>query len=65
MPTFNQLVRKGRKTAEKKYTAPALLQIQHHHRREVCVQQLRQLLQRSLTQLLEKLPEFVFLTVSK
>ena len=25
MPTFNQLVRKGRKTAEKKYTAPALL----------------------------------------
>ena len=25
MPTFNQLVRKGRKTAEKKSTAPALL----------------------------------------
>ncbi len=24
MPTFNQLVRKGRQTAEKKYTAPAL-----------------------------------------
>ncbi|MBQ3583500.1 MAG: 30S ribosomal protein S12, partial [Lachnospiraceae bacterium] len=25
MPTFNQLVRKGRKSAEKKSTAPALL----------------------------------------
>ena len=25
MPTFNQLVRKGRKTSEKKSTAPALL----------------------------------------
>ena len=25
MPTFNQLVRKGRNTADKKYTAPALL----------------------------------------
>ena len=24
MPTFNQLVRKGRQTVEKKYTAPAL-----------------------------------------
>ncbi|MCR5387768.1 MAG: 30S ribosomal protein S12, partial [Lachnospiraceae bacterium] len=24
MPTFNQLVRKGRQTAEKKSTAPAL-----------------------------------------
>ena len=25
MPTFNQLVRKGRQTSEKKSTAPALL----------------------------------------
>ena len=75
MPTFNQLVRKGRQTAEKKSTAPALLkgynsyrrklQIQLLHRREECVLQLRQLLLRSLTQLVERVPEFVYLTVSK
>ena len=75
MPTFNQLVRKGRKSAEKKSTAPALLKvttlyrrrlrIQLLHRREEFVQQLRQLLLRSLTQLLERLPEFVFPMVSK
>ena len=52
MPTFNQLVRKGRQTSEKKSTAPALqkdgtpfrsVQLMYlHHRREVFVQQLRQ-----------------------
>ena len=76
MPTFNQLVRKGRQTIEKKSTAPALQkgynslhkkrrQISPHHRREVFVLQLRQRLLRSLTQLLEKSPEFVSPTVSK
>ena len=87
MPTFNQLVRKGRQTAVKKSTAPALqkgfnslkkrstdesspqkrgdLQILLHRRREVFVQQLKLQLRKNLTQLLEKLPEFVFLTVSK
>ncbi len=75
MPTFNQLVRKGRQTVEKKSTAPALQrslthfrrsqQIQLHHRREVFVQLLRQLLLRSLTQLLERSPEYVFQTESK
>ena len=39
MPTFNQLVRKGRQTSEKKST------------KEVFVQQLRQLLRRNRTQL--------------
>ena len=34
-------------------------------RREVCVPQLRLQLLRNLTQLLERLPEFVFLTESK
>ena len=76
MPTFNQLVRKGRQTAVKKSTAPALqraLQLfkkesnrdSLHHRNVVFVQQLRQLLLRNLTQLLERSPEFVFPTESK
>ena len=64
MPTFNQLVRKGRQTTAKKSTAPAL---QKHllRRREVFVQQLRLQPRKNLTQLLEKSPEFVFLTESK
>ena len=76
MPTFNQLVRKGRQTAVKKSTAPALQkgynsleeeeqQTHLHHRREVCVQQLRQLHRRNRTQLLERSPEYVFQTESK
>ena len=76
MPTFNQLVKKGRQTSVKKSTAPALQKgynslkkraVQMHllHRREVYVQLLRQLHLRSLTQLLERSPEFVFPTVSK
>ena len=51
MPTFNQLVRKGRQTSEKKSTAPALQkgynslknvrQTYLHRRKEVYVQLLR------------------------
>ena len=75
MPTFNQLVKKGRQTSVKKSTAPALQKgynslkkratNESAHRREAYVQLLRQLHLRSLTQLLERSPEFVFLTVSK
>ncbi len=66
MPTFNQLVRKGRQTSVKKSTAPALqkgLQLlteEGHqtfllHRREVCAQLLRLLPLRSLTPLCRKI----------
>ena len=73
MPTFNQLVRKGRQSAVKKSTAPALLKSYNSLNKKMNdtaspqkrVQQLRQLHLRSLTQLLERLPEFVFLMVSK
>ena len=61
MPTFNQLVRKGRQTSEKKSTAPALqkgfnslkrrAQTFLHHRREVSAQQLKLLHLKNLTQL--------------
>ena len=61
MPTFNQLVRKGRQTSEKKSTAPALQKGYNSlkkratdvsaRRKEVFVQQLRQLLRRNRTQL--------------
>ncbi len=74
MPTFNQLVRKGRQSV-KKSTAPALQKgfnslkkkatDQAHHRKEVYVQLLRQQLLRSLTQLFVRSPEFVFPTESK
>ena len=76
MPTFNQLVRKGRQTSVKKSTAPASaegmqlsytrrLQILPLLRREVFVPLLRLLPLRSLTQLCERSPEFVFPTESK
>ena len=75
MPTFNQLVRKGRQTAVKKSTAPALQKTYNSLRKKavdqaapqnvVFVLLLKQLLLKSLTQLLERSPEFVFLTVSK
>ena len=75
MPTFNQLVRKGRQTSAKKSTAPALQKGYNSlqkkptdaalRRREVFVQQLRLQPRKNLTQLLEKSPEFVFLTESK
>ncbi len=75
MPTFNQLVRKGRKTVEKKSNSPALQRGYNSLRKKATntsspqkkefVQQLEQLHLRSLTQLLERLPEYVFLTESK
>ena len=76
MPTFNQLVRKGRQTSEKEvYSTGTSERIQlpdrnvrqtHlHRRREVSAQLLRLLHRRSLTQLSERSPEFVFLTESK
>ena len=70
MPTFNQLVRKGRQTSVKKSTAPALQKTFNSLRKKAVehvafVQQLRLQLLRSLTQLLEKSPEFVFPTESK
>ena len=67
MPTFNQLVRKGRQTSVKKSTAPALQKTFNSLRKKAVEQsapQKRGLL-RSLTQLLEKSPEFVFPTESK
>ena len=75
MPTFNQLVKKGRQTSVKKSTAPALQKGFNSlkkkptdtasHRREVFVQQLRLQLLKSLTQLFVKSPEFVCQTESK
>ena len=75
MPTFNQLVRKGRQTSVKKSTAPDFrrvttpcrrdLQILLLRRREVYVPLLRQQLLKNLTQLLERSPEFVFPTESR
>ena len=76
MPTFNQLVRKGRQTSVKKSTAPALQKgynsLKKKSSRHVCttedevfVQQLRLQHLKNLTQLLERSPEFVFLTESK
>ena len=50
MPTFNQLVRKGRKTIEKKSTAPALQKFQAPSV-VVYVQQLKHQHLKSLTQL--------------
>ncbi len=76
MPTFNQLVRKGRQTSVKKSTAPALQKGFNSLKKkaadtfcttedEVFVQLLKLQLLRSLTQLLERSPEFVFPTESK
>ena len=75
MPTFNQLVRKGRQTAAKKSNSPALqksvnslrkttVEQSSPQKRGVCTA-LEQLHLRSLTQHLERLPEYVFLTVSR
>ncbi len=75
MPTFNQLVRKGRQTSVKKSTAPALQKSFNSlrknpaicllHRREVCVQLLKLLHLKNLTQLFVRLPEYVCQTESK
>ena len=51
MPTFNQLVRKGRQTAVKKSTAPALQKGYNSLKKRA--------------QLLERSPEYVFQTESK
>ena len=75
MPTFNQLVRKGRKTSVKKSTAPALQKgfnslkkkatdTSSPQKRGVCKLLKLQLL-KSLTLLYVRSPEFVFLTESK
>ena len=76
MPTFNQLVRKGRQTSVKKSTAPALQRSFNSpeesqstlllHRSVVYVQLLRQLLLKKPNSALRKRsPEFVFQTESK
>ena len=75
MPTFNQLVRKGRQTSEKKSTAPALQKgynslkkratdVSAPQKRGVCTA-VKTATPKNLTQLLERSPEFVFLTESK
>ena len=73
MPTFNQLVRKGRSTAAKKSTAPALQKgfnslqkratdASSPQKRGVCTA-VKTILLKSLTPLSERLPEYVFPTV--
>lgn len=69
MPTFNQLVRKGRKEIEKKSTAPALQKgfnslrkrptdISSPQKRGVCTA-VKTATPKNLTQLFVRLPEFV------
>ena len=72
MPTFNQLVRKGRKASTKKSNSPALQYTYNSLNKKTVAQSSPQfVLQfgllhlRNLTQLLEKSPEFVSQTVSK
>jgi hypothetical protein len=75
LPTFNQLVRTGRKTIEKKSKTPALLKGLNTKKNVVTdnnspksvafVLLLRQLHLRSLTQLFVRLPEFVLQTELK
>ena len=75
MPTFNQLVRKGRQTSVKKSTAPALQKgynslhkkatdVSAPQKRGVCTA-VKTALLKSLTLLLERSPEYVFPTESK
>ena len=75
MPTFNQLVRKGRQTTVKKSTAPALqrsfnslqkkpINTSSPQKRGVCTA-VKTATPRSLTQLFVRSPEFVFPTESK
>ena len=75
MPTFNQLVRKGRQTSVKKSTAPALQKgynslqkrptnTSSPQKRGVCTA-VKTATPKNLTQLLERSPEFVFPTESK
>ena len=75
MPTFNQLVRKGRQSVAKKSTAPALQKgfnslkkrptdASSPQKRGVCTA-VKTATPRSLTQRFVRLPEYVFPTVSK
>lgn len=75
MPTFNQLVRKGRQTSVKKSTAPALQKgynslhkkatdVSAPQKRGVCTA-VKTATPKSLTLLLERSPEYVFPTESK
>ena len=75
MPTFNQLVRKGRQTLEKKSTAPALqksfnslnkksVETSSPQKRGVCTA-VKTATPKKPTQLFVRSPEFVFRTVSK
>lgn len=75
MPTFNQLVRKGRQTSVKKSTAPALQRgynslhkkatdTSSPQKRGVCTA-VKTATPKSLTPLLERSPEYVFPTESK
>ena len=75
MPTFNQLVRKGRQTTVKKSTAPALqrsfnslqkkpINTSSPQKRGVCTA-VKTATPKNLTQLFERSPEFVFPTESK
>ena len=75
MPTFNQLVRKGRQTSVKKSTAPALQRTFNSLRKKAVEQSAPQkrgvctavktATPKKPTQLLERLPEFVFPMESK
>ena len=72
MPTFNQLVRKGRQTSRKKSTAPALqrgfnslqkkaIDTSSPQKRGVCTA-VKTATPKSLTQLFGRLPVYVFQT---
>ena len=75
MPTFNQLVRKGRQTVEKKSAAPALqrsfnslkkkpVETSSPQKRGVCTA-VKTATPKKPTRLLERSPEYVFQTESK
>mgnify|MGYP000497214950 CR=1 FL=1 len=75
MPTFNQLVRKGRQTSVKKSTAPALQKsfnslrkkssdLSSPQKRGVCTA-VKTATPKNLTQLFVRLPEYVCQTESK
>ena len=75
MPTFNQLVRKGRETSVKKYTAPALLKnlntlkkkttnLNSPQKRGVCTS-VKTMTPKKPNSALRKMPEYVLQMVSK
>ena len=76
MPTFNQLVRKGRQTSQKKTKSPALqkgfnsltkkpIDASSPQKRGVCTAVKTATPKKNLTQLCVKSPEFVFQMESK